>query len=628
LFIRGGNSNFNKILVDGIPANDIGGGFDFAQLTTSGVERVEVLRETNSVRYGSDALSGVVDVTTRKGRTRTPRLDYSLDGGNHGTVTTEAAGGGTANRVDYFATYLRAGTDNQIPNNEYDNGTFAGRFGVALGRESDLTATIRRTDTLYGSPNGILLYGIPDDAEQDKDQSYVTAAVRSHWTDRWRSTVRFGWSDEHLVFDDHLATGEPYDPFESGFPAYLGDTVTVTGANGYSVTGRGILSYGGFVTDNRATRRVIAGDATYDVSRALAISAGARYEHEEGFNVPSEVSDEPAVRRNNGGVFIEGRGTLGNRHYLSAGLGYERNEVFESAVTPRISIASYLRASSATVGETKLTFNAGTGIKAPSVFQEQNALFELLQGTSAGGTVSPIGPERSRTIDVGVEQWFWNGSARARAMYFHNSFEDLLEYLSPQALVLAGVPPEAAAASGLGAYVNAASFRASGVELSIDLAVGSRLRVTGSYTFLDAMVKEAFGASPSFNPQFPGIPVGAYQALVGARPFRRPANSGSFVLAYDRGPAQLALSGHLVGKRDDSTFMTDQDFGTSMLLPNEDLAAAYQRIDLSGSYRVHPRLRGYLTIENLFDQDYQPAFGFPALPLTARVGFRLTLGGD
>jgi iron complex outermembrane receptor protein/vitamin B12 transporter len=164
--------------------------------------------------------------------------------------------------------------------------------------------------------------------------------------------------------------------------------------------------------------------------------------------------------------------------------------------------------------------------------------------------------------------------------------------------------------------------------LSIDLAVGSRLRVTGSYTFLDAMVKEAFGASPSFNPQFPGIPVGAYQALVGARPFRRPANSGSFVLAYDRGPAQLALSGHLVGKRDDSTFMTDQDFGTSMLLPNEDLAAAYQRIDLSGSYRVHPRLRGYLTIENLFDQDYQPAFGFPALPLTARVGFRLTLGGD
>jgi len=45
-------------------------------------------------------------------------------------------------------------------------------------------------------------------------------------------------------------------------------------------------------------------------------------------------------------------------------------------------------------------------------------------------------------------------------------------------------------------------------------------------------------------------------------------------------------------------------------------------------YRVHPRLRGYVSIENLFDQDYEASFGYPALPLTARVGFRVTLGGD
>jgi vitamin B12 transporter len=440
--------------------------------------------------------------------------------------------------------------------------------------------------------------------------------------------VRFGWTNEHSVFDDSVPTGEPYDPFDSGFPVYLGNSVTIRGANDSSVTGRSILSFGGFVTDNRTTRQLVVGDATYDVSSALSIATGARYEHEEGFDAASDVTDEPAVTRNNGGVFIEGRGTLMNRHYITAGLGYEHNAVFDSALTPRVSVASYLRQpSTAGLGETKLTFNAGTGIKAPSVFQEQNSLLTILEGTPEAGTVDPVGPERSRTIDVGVEQGFWSGRARARVSYFHNTFDDLLEGLGVAALIRAGVPPDAAAAAGF-AYVNAGSFRAQGVETSIELAAGSHVRVIGSYTYLDAKVIEAFGASVSFNPLFPDTPIGAFQALVGERPFRRPTNSGSFMVVYDREKTHVALSGYLAGRRDDSTFLSDPDFGNTMLLPNQDLADSYQKFDLSGSYQVHRRLRGYLSIENLFDQRYQPAFGFPALPLTARVGFRLTLGGD
>ncbi len=74
LFLRGGNSNFTKVLIDGMPANDIGGGFDFSQLDTAGVDRIEVLRQTNSVVYGSDALTGVVNITTRRGSSRVPEF--------------------------------------------------------------------------------------------------------------------------------------------------------------------------------------------------------------------------------------------------------------------------------------------------------------------------------------------------------------------------------------------------------------------------------------------------------------------------------------------------------------------------------------------------------------------------
>ena len=87
------------------------------------------------------------------------------------------------------------------------------------------------------------------------------------------------------------------------------------------------------------------------------------------------------------------------------------------------------------------------------------------------------------------------------------------------------------------------------------------------------------------------------------------------------------MSAFFSGRRDDSTFLSDGFFDTSMLLPNQDLAPGYQKVDLSAAYQVHRRLRGYLVIENLFDQEYQPSFGFPGLPLTARAGVRVTFGG-
>ena len=303
--------------------------------------------------------------------------------------------------------------------------------------------------------------------------------------------------------------------------------------------------------------------------------------------------------------------------------------MFESAVTPRLSIASYLRQPTTDgLGETKVTLNAGTGIKAPSVFQERNSLLALVQGTPLAATVAPVGPERSRNVDIGLEQGFWRGNARARVAYFHNSFRDLLEFLGRTQLVQAGVPANVAAATAFGAYFNAASYHARGVEASAEVAVGSRVRVMGSYTFLDAEVTAAPSASASFNPAFPGIRIGAFSPLVGERPFGRPTNSGNLMLMYTEGRAQVTVAGHFVGTRDGSTFLSDQFFGNSLLLPNQDLGEAYQKIDLSGGYTAHERLRIYASVENLFDREYEPSFGFPALPLTARVGVRVMLGGD
>ena len=111
-------------------------------------------------------------------------------------------------------------------------------------------------------------------------------------------------------------------------------------------------------------------------------------------------------------------------------------------------MAAYLRnPSNEQIGETKVTLNAGKGIKAPSVYQGQNSLFALVNGTPAGAGVDPLGPEKSRSFDVGLEQAFAASRFRARVGYFNNTFENLLEFLSRTQLVAAGVPPDVAAAT-------------------------------------------------------------------------------------------------------------------------------------------------------------------------------------
>jgi iron complex outermembrane receptor protein/vitamin B12 transporter len=217
---------------------------------------------------------------------------------------------------------------------------------------------------------------------------------------------------------------------------------------------------------------------------------------------------------------------------------------------------------------------------------------------------------------------------RARLGYFHNEFENLIEFLGRTQLVQAGVPATVAAATAFGAYLNSSSFTAQGLEASGEAMIGRVVRVSGSYTYLDAEVTEAFGASASFTPAFPGVAIGAFSPLVGERPFRRPTHSGTLLVSYADGPLALALAGYFSGTRDDSTFLSDAFFGNSLLLPNRDLAPAYQKIDLSGSYRVHRRAKLYATIENLFDQEYAASYGFPSLPATVRAGASVTLGGD
>ena len=640
IFVRGGAPDFNKVLIDGVPANDIGGAFDFGVLSIGGVAGVEVLRTANSVQHGADALSSVISLTTPRGRSSRPELSYAVDVGNLGTIRQNVSVGGVLDRVDYYFDVSRFDTDNDLPNSDFRNDTVAGRIGLALGGGTDLTVTVRHIDAAAGLPGAVRFNGIADDSRRDQRLTFLGVTARSILSDRLRSTVRFASNDQQSEFVNPTPTGEPFDPF--GFWInHLGSPVTVVGGNGFTVSGRPILDFGGTYPskfDSKTSRRSISGQVDYRVSDALDLSGGVRLEREDG--TQEGTFDRSTTDRTNVGLFVEARTKVRDRVFLTGGLGFENNEIFGFEATPRLSAAVYLRApsvSQAALGDTKLVLNVGKGIKAPTVFDELNSVHALLSSLPDGDTlirtggVEPICAERSRSFDIGLEQGLWGSQARARFAFFYNTFSDLVEFVPNAALPALGVPRSVAFDLPFGATVNAASYRARGIETSTDIAISGVLRVAASYMFLDATVTDSFSGSalgPSVNPTFPGIEIGAFSPLVGARPFRRPTHSGSLLATATAGRAQVTLTVSFVGKSDDSTFLFDRFFENSLLLPNRDLTDGYQKVDLSGAYRLHPRLRWYMSLENLLNQVYDAAAGFPALPTTIRTGVAIAIGGD
>jgi vitamin B12 transporter len=617
LFIRGGNSDFNKILVDGIPVNDIGGNFDFAQLSNTGVGNLEILRGSNSVLYGSDALSGVVNVTSEHGETLAPELNYSVDGGNFGTLHQTVSLAGVLRNFDYFSEFSRFDTQGSLPNDYFHNATVSLNFGYRLNSTTTIRATYRHIATGVGSPNALDFYGIPDLASQTNRNTYTGATIQNQTTSKWHNSVQFAFGQFGQVYEDPTPTGELFEG------NYLGNVVTVHGANGYSVTGQAILDYGGtypMIYPDYEARRSVYAQSDYNFFGDWTGVFGFRYEHEDG----------EGFTRNNFSTSLEGHGSIGHRFFATFGGGFEHNSFFGFAATPRVSLAYYLRKPSKVglLRETKLKFNFGQGIKEASTLEQASALVNFLTPQQiAQFNVQPIGPERSRTFDFGVEQRLWNGRAALGITFYYNNFYNLISFLGPGDLISIGVAPDVANSTpDGGAYVNATSQRTEGAEVDYKMDLGHGFLLQGEYTYTDGLVTKAFGV-PSFNPDFPDIPIGAFSPLEGARPFRIAPHSGSLAFFYNHKKFNAALTGYLVGRRDDSTFLTDAFFGNTMLLPNRNLEGAYQKFDLSAAYAIKPYVTVYTSIENLFGEHYDAVAGFPALPFAIRSGVRFTLGG-
>jgi vitamin B12 transporter len=651
LFVRGGDSDSNLVLVNGVNAGDLGGRFDLGPLTTTAMERSEIYRGPNSSLYGADAESGVVNVATQYGTTSFPSLIFHGDWGNFQTSHEDLTAAGTFGKLDYLGAYSWLQTDNNLPHNQFHVGTVAANAGLALTGSTQLRGTLLYGVDATGVPGTWEFHNVADNATEKDQDLYISASIDNQTTPDFHNMVRYGATRKREQF--HLwepsGTLQTYDMF--GDQAYFGDTVTIKGANGYSATGQAILDFPGLYPQGHqlvSNRDGLVYQGNYTVTPHLVAQIGFQFENERGSQPGS--SFYPPVERTNYDYRAAVHGDFKSRLFYTLGGDLEHYSLFGVQTTPRAGVSFYaLRPRKGIFSGTRILFNFGDAVREPSLTDEFYSLYKFLQtyggqDTIAQMHIAPIQAPTARTYEGGFEQSLASEHLIFKASFFHNQFGRQIEYvgwnLIPALLPNLTAEQQNALEQQLqadGAYeltLNTEAFRAMGVEATMESGIGRFVFLRGGYTYLDAVIQRSFtnddvdllGPVPTYN----GIPVGTYSPLVGARPFRRPPHTGFFSASYSRNLFTVLFNSAFASRADDSTFLGafDQDGGNSLLLPNRNLDHGYAKVDLGGSVRVRDWVSAYVQAENLTNNHHIAPIGYVSLPTSVRVGLKFQWGRE
>jgi vitamin B12 transporter len=656
LFVRGGDSTSNKVLLDGVYAGDLGGGFDFGPLSTTAIESAEVYRGPNSSLYGADASSGVVNLTTPHGTTSFPSLLFHGDIGNYYTSREELEGAGAYKSLDYLGAFSWLQTSNDLPNDEYHVATTAANLGWQPSGSWQIRATLHYGVDATGVPNTWDFYHVTDRATEKDQDLFLSGAVDNQTTEDFHQSAHYGMTRKREQYHLWSPSGEllTYDIY--GDQAYFGNDVTITGANGYSVSGRAILDFPAFAPETYpeesqivSNRDQLVYQGDYAFTPHVMATIGFHFEDERGADPDGSMPD---VERTNYDYLAAVHGDFKNRFFYTLGGSLERYSLFGTQTSPRAGLSYYvLKPRKGIFSGTRVLFNFGDAVREPALTDQFYSLYNFLESNGGQSTVqqlgiSPLQAPTTRTYEGGVEQAFFGERLVFRSSFFHNEFGRQIEYIGLNLIpeLLPNLTPVQQndleqTLQADGAYeqsLNTEAYRALGVETTVEGGIGRSIFLRGGYTYLDAVVQRSFTNDeastgvpvPTYNGVANGIPIGVDSPLQGARPFRRAPNTGFLTTTYSSKQLTGLFTAAFAGRSDDSDFLGGYDAsgGNSLLLPNRNLDFGYAKLDLGGSYQLLNWLGIYVQAENLTNSQHIAPLGYPSLPLTIRGGLKIAWG--
>jgi outer membrane cobalamin receptor len=543
MFLGGGNSNFTKVLIDGAPANQPGGDIDLEGFDLGNLDKIEVVHGASSALYGSDAMTGTVELFTHRGTTTIPIVTVFADGGTFGTGNGGGSLSGVLGKFDYSAAASYFSTAGQGVNDYFRNTALSGAFGYKFSENNQIHASLRNDSNDGGSPGQTFA---PTPTNHINQHNFFASLI---------------WEFSH---------GPHWKYRLMGTDAYIRQTILDTDFD--------------FTSLNRFYRTGLDAQASYVAARG-GVTLGYAYEVENG-----EPGGPPHVRRNNQAGYIEGRYQFWRRLLVTAGGRAEDNASFGTKVVPRTGVSYAARYGHDFWGSTRLRASYGLGIKEPTFVQSFEA------GPCFPGNPD-LRPERSTTVDAGIEQMLASDRLKLTVTYFHNDFHDIVSFGED-------LTPTPTCPFGTGTFFNTDKARAFGAISAFEAKVTNWLRITGNYTYDDSKVLVSPNATdPTLEP--------------GNRLFHRPLHSANLTMNAMWRQMNWMVAGTYVGRA------TDSDF-TGLGITSD---PAWVRWDTAAILPVHYGFSVTARVENLFDRKYQTAVGFPALGRNFRLGMKYVWGG-
>jgi vitamin B12 transporter len=570
LFVEGGDSRYNKVIVDGVVVNEPGGSFDFGTLPLDESDRVEFFRGAQSTLYGSDAMTSVVQVWTRTGNTSVPELRFGADGGNLSTANGYGSLAGAISRFDYNLFAHQFNTSGHGPNDDYSNSLEGANLGIAISDKVSLRWRTRHDNSVTGVQGewnfGGQTFGLLPDLDQRARQNNLlsslelTVANNSRWT---HQITGYESSEKRTNEDNTADPGRSIFGFSIDFPFHAIGNFNRAG-----------LEYQG----------------TYAERSWAQTTFGYRFEDENGFFGDLNSPPIPHGLRLNHEAYGQQMLTLG-RLTVIAGARFVHNGGFGNTGVPRIALAYQVLRGGAVFSGTRLRFSYATGIKEPR-FDESFA------GPPFSIPNLALKPERNRNFEASIQQRLLGPKVTLKATYFNNLFRDQVAYGTVDPVTF------------VGQYINLNKSFAHGAEAEIQAQIAPKIALNTSYTYTSTQILDAPLCTPA-NFCDPTLATGQPLLL-------RPRHSATSLLTYSGHRWGANLAGSFVGRRTDSDF-----FGFGV-----DHVAGYVRVDMGGWYKLTSRVTAYINLQNALDKTYEEVTGYPSLGINFRAGVRFRIGGD
>jgi vitamin B12 transporter len=491
LFLRGGESRYTKVLIDGVPVNADGGFFDFSHLTTDNIDRIEIVRGPASVLYGADAVTGIVQIFTRRG-SGDSRASLGVRGGTYRSldVDGDASGGNALGQYSLGAAHHS--TKGILPfNNQYQNGTLSSAISVGNAVTGDAKLSARYTAAEFHYPTDF--NGQPVDTNSYRSQHRLTLGLDAGRNLSGVAQARFlAGTNEVSDLTEDIAV-----PFGGTAPEHS-------------------------AFKSRGYRRNVEGRLSFFLPTNATVTTGAGYEaeHEKSSNGSGPVggttteTDSFDASRHNIAYYTELLGNPAERFSYTLSGRIDDNSDYNRFTTYRVG------GNARVVPGIRLRASLSTAFNAPAFNELRPTLFTV-------GSPN-LRPERSRSAEVGLTGGLAD-LVRVSATYFKQRFSDLIQFVN-------GGPPDFK-----GSFANLTGATSNGFETELALLPFNNLHGSASYTIV--------------NPRVTEVPPGFQGANAGDALIRRPSHSGSLVVEYSRpGSVGLGAAVNYVGKRPDTDF--------------------------------------------------------------------------